>query len=118
MKVQFSSVQSLNHVDSLQPHRLQPARLLCPWDSPGKNGLGNGLPFPPPGDLPDPGIKPASLTSPALADRFFTTSATWEVHKKKIDMEIYTRRKKGLLELGESGNASSKEMTFKFAFKG
>ena len=23
--------------DSLQPHRLQPARLLCPWDSPGKN---------------------------------------------------------------------------------
>ena len=78
----------------------------------------SGLPCPPPGDLPDPGIKPASLTSPALADRFFTTGATWEVHKKKIDMEIYTRRKKGLLELGESGNASSKEMTFKFAFKG
>ena len=23
--------------DSLQPHELQPARLLCPWDSPGKN---------------------------------------------------------------------------------
>ena len=23
--------------DSLRPHRLQPARLLCPWDSPGKN---------------------------------------------------------------------------------
>ena len=31
------------------------------------------LPFPPPGDLPDPGIKPASLVSPALAGRFFTT---------------------------------------------
>ena len=29
----------------------------------------NGLPFPPQGDLPDPGIKPAS---PALAGRFFT----------------------------------------------
>ena len=29
-------------------------------------------------DLPDPGIEPASLVSPALADRFFTTSATWE----------------------------------------
>ena len=27
----------------------------------------SGLPFPPPGDLPDPGIRPASLTSPALA---------------------------------------------------
>ena len=32
------------------------------------------LPFPTPGDLPDLGIKPASLTSPALADRFFTTA--------------------------------------------
>ena len=32
----------------------------------------SGLPFPPPGDLPDPGIKPASLVSPALAGRPFT----------------------------------------------
>ena len=39
----------------------------------------NRLLFPPPGDLPDPGIKLASLESPALAGRFFTTSATWEV---------------------------------------
>ena len=31
------------------------------------------LPFPPPGDLPDVGIKPTSLASPALADGFFTT---------------------------------------------
>ena len=31
------------------------------------------LPFPPPGDLPDPGIKPVTLSSPALASRFFTT---------------------------------------------
>ena len=37
-----------------------------------------GLPFPSPGDLTDPGIEPASLTSPALAGRCFTTSATWE----------------------------------------
>ena len=35
----------------------------------------SGLPFPLPGDLPNPGIKPASLMSPALAGRFFTTSA-------------------------------------------
>ena len=33
----------------------------------------NGLPFSPPGDLPNPGIEPASLTSPALAGRFFIT---------------------------------------------
>ena len=37
------------------------------------------LPWPPPGDLPDPGIKAASLLCPALAGRFFTTSATREV---------------------------------------
>ena len=34
----------------------------------------SGLPFPSPGDLPDPGIKPASLKSPAWAGRFFTTA--------------------------------------------
>ena len=38
----------------------------------------SGLPFPPPGDLPSPGIEPMSLTSPALEGRFFTTGATWE----------------------------------------
>ena len=41
-------------------------------------GYWSGLPFPPPGDLPDPGIKPTSLESPALAGVFFTTSAIWE----------------------------------------
>ena len=34
----------------------------------------SGLPFPSSGDLPDPGIEPASLMSPALAGGFFTTS--------------------------------------------
>ena len=36
------------------------------------------LPFPPPGDLPHPGVKPMSLLSSAWAGVFFTTSATWE----------------------------------------
>ena len=36
------------------------------------------LPCPPSGDLPDSGFKPMSLTSPALAGRFFTTSDTWK----------------------------------------
>ena len=36
------------------------------------------LPFPSPGGLPDPGIEPISLMSPALADEFFTPSTTWE----------------------------------------
>ena len=38
----------------------------------------SGLLCPSPGDLPNPGIKPVSLTSPALAGGFFTTSPTWE----------------------------------------
>ena len=36
-----------------------------------------GLPCPPPGDLPNLGTEPASLTSLALAGVFFTTSTTW-----------------------------------------
>ena len=37
-----------------------------------------GLLCPPPGDLLNPRTKPVSLTSPALAGKFFTTGATWE----------------------------------------
>ena len=40
---QFSSVQFSRSVvsDSVQPHRQQPTRLPCPWDSPGQNtGVG------------------------------------------------------------------------------
>ena len=40
----------------------------------------SGLPCPPPGDLPDPGIESTSLISPALIGRFFTTSAAWEAY--------------------------------------
>ena len=36
----------------------------------------SGLSYPFPGDLPHPGIKPASLKSPALAGEFFTASVT------------------------------------------
>ena len=43
----------------------------------------SGWPCPPPGSLPNPRIEPMSLTSPALADRFFTTSVTWQAHDKE-----------------------------------
>ena len=33
--------------------------------------------IPPPGELPEPGIEPKFLMSPAVPGRFFTTSATW-----------------------------------------
>ena len=38
------AAKSLVVSDSVRPHRRQPTRLLCPWDSPGKSGL----PFPSP----------------------------------------------------------------------
>ena len=55
-------------------------RLLCPWGFSRKE-YRSGLPCLPPGDLPNPGIEPTSLTSPALAARFFTTSATCDALK-------------------------------------
>ena len=55
--------------DPLRPHGLQPARLLCPWAF-YRQEYWSGLPCPPPGDLPDPGIEPMS---PVLPVRFFTT---------------------------------------------
>ena len=43
-----------------------------------RQGYWSGLPCPPPEALPDPVMEPSSLTSPALAGGFFTTSTTWE----------------------------------------
>ena len=45
----------------------------------------NGLPFPPPRDLPDPSIEPAS---PVLAAWFLTTSALWEAPSKMSDFHL------------------------------
>ena len=58
---QLTSVVS----NSVQPYRLQPARLLCPREK-----YWNGLPCPPQRDLPGPGIKPMCLMSPALTGGF------------------------------------------------
>ena len=38
------------------------------------------VPFPTPGELPDPGIEPGSPASPALAGGSFPASTTWEAH--------------------------------------
>ena len=51
------------------------------------------MPCPLPGDLPDPGIKPTSLESPALAGGFFTTSATWAgLGKRKEKAESWLQK--------------------------
>ena len=62
--------------DSSGPHGLQPATPLSMGFS--RQEYWRGLPFPSPGDLPDSGMKPVSLMSPALACGFSTTSTTWE----------------------------------------
>ena len=48
----------------------------------------SGLPCLSPGDLPDPGIKPESLMSPALASVFFTSSTTWEAQPISLPTPI------------------------------
>ena len=73
--VQFSSVQLLSRVQLF----------ATPWtvahQAPlftgfPKQEYWNGLPFPSPGDLPNPGIEPVSLESPALGGEFFATGRT------------------------------------------
>ena len=48
----------------------------------------SGLPFPPSEDLPDPGIEPMSLVSPALACRFFTTLPPCAEAETRVCIEI------------------------------
>ena len=65
--------------NSWQTYGLQPARLLCPRDSPGEN-IGVHCHFLLQGIFPPQGLNPISY-SPALTGRFFTTRATWEARK-------------------------------------
>ena len=48
----------------------------------------SGLPFPPPGDLPNPGIKSGS---PALAGGFFTAEPTWEAYSKNSSQILWVK---------------------------
>ena len=52
----------------------------------------SGLPCPPPGDLPHPGIGPESPLTPALARGFFTTSTTLEAPEKSLAQSKYSRK--------------------------
>ena len=70
----------LNKVSSASAQSLQSRRTATPWTVARQASLSmgfsrqeywSGLPFPSPGDLPDPGIKLRSLASPASAGRFF-----------------------------------------------
>ena len=68
----------------------------------------NGLPFPSPWDLPNPGIKP---TSPALADRFFTTEppgkpSTGSGTKQNLNSSLSSSIQLGCKEELEAGQLS------------
>ena len=63
-----------------------------------------------PGDIPDPGMEPVSLMSPALALGFFTTRTTWEAQGVLGALQLastYSRRniytgKKSVMGSGSS----------------
>ena len=67
--------QSIQSCPTLRPQGMQPARFLCPWDSPR---IWHGLPGSPPEDLPNPGFKRTLLMFPASVGSFFIIRATWE----------------------------------------
>ena len=56
--------------ESLQPYGLQPTRFICPWNFPKNTGV---IPISYLEDVPNSGIKLASLASSALAGELFTT---------------------------------------------
>ena len=70
-------VYAHSYLTLLQPHRLQPTRLLCPSDFLGKN-TGVGCHFLLQGIFPAQGSDHQSLAAPALAGGFSTTSTNWE----------------------------------------
>ena len=85
-------VRSLGQKDPLEEEMATHSSILA-WEIPsGLQSMGlsrqeywSGLPCPPPRDLPNTGIEPASLKSPALAGRLFTTSTTW----KSLNSQIF-----------------------------
>ena len=75
------------HAKLLQLYRLFETLWTVVHQAPLSIGLSrqeywSGLPCLPLGDLLNPGIKPVSLMSPALAGGFFTTSTTQEAHRE------------------------------------
>ena len=69
--------------NSLQPRGLQPARFLALWGF-SRREYRSGLPFPPPGDLPDPGVEPGPPVSPARAGGFFTTEPLDKLCRRSV----------------------------------
>ena len=81
----YAVVSRFSHARLLQPYELEPAKLLCPWDSPGKNtGVG----------CCDP-LQGIFLTQElnrylCIAGRFFIHWSTWETQHMYICQQIWT----------------------------
>ena len=69
------------------------------------------LPCPHPGDLPEPSIEPTSLTPPALAGKFFTTSATWRLRQRRMK---YRGREKNNYEKFQDIKVKKNKQTLRF----
>lgn len=114
-------VHTHTHIRTCALHAKSPQSsltLVTPWavahQTPLSMGFSrpeywSGLPFLPPGESSCPGIKPASLMSPALAGGFFTSSSTWEAPYTRTHMCItqthtYTHTQKSMV--GRPGHRS------------
>ena len=64
------------------------------------------MPFPSPGDLPDPGIEPVSLAPPALTGGFFINVPPGKQHRKLIQT----------LVLGSEGTVITNTLNYKSGF--
>ena len=88
----------VNHSDSWQP----PWTVACqapPSTECSRQEYWNGLPCLPPGDLPNSGIEPASVTSPASARGLFITSCAWEaLVLLLLDLKLKPSTARGLAE--------------------
>ncbi|CAI9165931.1 unnamed protein product [Rangifer tarandus platyrhynchus] len=95
---------------------MQPARLLCPRDSPGKNtrvgchALLQGI-FPTQGSI----LRP--FMSPSLTGRFFTISATWEAPQEagaglKVKKDQRARGENERIHIARKGSLHSSLVSF------
>ena len=93
-------------VQLIATHGLQPSRLHCSWNSPGRN-TGMGCRALLQEIFPTHGSAPLFLMSPALVGRFFTTTATWEAPREYLGDALFFR--KGFLKEGKEKFASEEQ---------
>ena len=86
--------------DSLRPHGLQPARLLSPWGF-SRQEYWSGLPCPPPGDLPNPGIEPRS--PPFQVDFLLSEPPDTRVDPRSNMAGVLIRKEKTLWVINTEG---------------